>query len=197
MARPKEFDEPGALDAALLHFWTHGFEATSVRDLANVMGITSASLYNTFGDKRSLFGRALDFYIEHTYADPVRRFAGQPAREAIHSFLREIVERSLTDHERKGCMVVNAALEMAPHDAEFADVISKVLVDVEAFFRRCVVAGQKDGTISTAMPADDLARLLLSVFLGLRVLARSRPERKLLDGLVRAALATLDAGVAV
>lgn len=197
MARPKEFDEPGALDAALLHFWTHGYEATSVRDLANAMGITSASLYNTFGDKRALYSRALSYYIEQTYAEPVRRFCQLQARVAIERFLDEIVERTLTDHQRKGCMVVNSALEMAPHDPEFAAVVSKVLRDVEAFFKRCIVAGQKDGTIGTSMRADDLARLFLSVFLGLRVLARSRPERRLLEGLVRAALTMLDGRVSV
>ncbi|CAM2157268.1 TetR/AcrR family transcriptional regulator, transcriptional repressor for nem operon [Pararobbsia alpina] len=197
MARPKEFDEPGALDAALLHFWTHGYEASSVRDLAGAMQITSASLYNTFGDKRALFARTLHYYIEQTYAEPVRRFSKLPAREAIKHFLGEIVERSLTDHERKGCMVVNSALELAPHDSEFREVVSKVLVDVETFFRRSIAAGQRDGTIAASMPTDDLARLLLSVFLGLRVLARTRPERKLLEGLVRAALTMLDGRVAV
>lgn len=193
MARPKEFDEPQALDAALLHFWTHGYEAASVRDLANTMGITSASLYNTFGDKRALFSRALNYYIEQSYADPVRRFSRTPAREAIHGFLDEIVERSLTDHERKGCLVVNTALEVGAHDAEFREVVSKVLVDVEAFFRRCIKAGQKNGTVTGATSADDLARLLLGVYLGVRVLARNRPERALLEGVVRAAFAMLDA----
>ena len=56
MARPREFDEGEALDAAMDCFWRDGYEATSVRDLAARMGITGASLYNAFGDKRSLFG---------------------------------------------------------------------------------------------------------------------------------------------
>lgn len=192
MARSKEFDEPGALDAALHLFWTRGYGATSVRELANAMGITSASLYNAFGDKRSLFSRALTYYIEQTYADSLRNVPRGQADDAIRFFLREIVEKSLTDHLRKGCMVVNSALEVAPHDIEFQTVIARVLVDVESFFYRSVVAGQQAGTISSSIPADDLARLLLGVFLGLRVLARSRPERALLEGLVRSVLVILD-----
>lgn len=192
MARSKEFDEPGALDAALHLFWTRGYGATSVRELANAMGITSASLYNAFGDKRSLFSRALTYYIEQTYADSLRNVPRGQADDAIRFFLREIVEKSLTDHLRKGCMVVNSALEVAPHDIEFQTVIARVLVDVEGFFYRSVVAGQQAGTISSSIPADDLARLLLGVFLGLRVLARSRPERALLEGLVRSVLVILD-----
>ena len=62
MARPREFDERAVLDAAVQCFWARGYEATSVRDLAQGMGLTSASLYNAFGDKRSLYRRALDHY---------------------------------------------------------------------------------------------------------------------------------------
>ncbi|EEA04507.1 transcriptional regulator, TetR family [Burkholderia sp. H160] len=193
MARPREFDETVALDAAVQCFWTRGCEATSVRDLAESMGITCASLYNAFGDKRSLYRRALDHYVERSFGDRVGRFEGHLApRQAIDAFFSEIIERSLNDPDRKGCMLVNSALEVAPHDAEFQRVVANVLVQVEAFFHRCVTAGQRDGTIGTAQPAEDLARLFLGVLLGIRVLARTRPERALLEGLVRPALASLD-----
>ena len=68
MARPKGFDEETALAAALEVFWEKGFEATSVQDLTERMGIQKASLYNTFGDKRALFVRALDAYSTDTIA---------------------------------------------------------------------------------------------------------------------------------
>jgi len=192
MARPREFDETAVLEAAVQCFWARGYEATSVRDLAESMGITSASLYNAFGDKRSLYRRALDHYIAQSFADRVGRFEGHlPPREAIGAFFSEIIERSLNDLDRKGCMLVNSALEVAPHDPEFQRVVANVLVQVEAFFHRCVMAGQRDGTIAAAQPADDLARLFLGVLLALRVLARTRPDRPLLEGLVRPALGLL------
>jgi TetR/AcrR family transcriptional repressor of nem operon len=78
------------------------------------------------------------------------------------------------------------------YDREFQRVVAGVLVEAEKFFRRLVQAGQKDGTISTSQPADDLARVLLGVLLGIRVLARVRPERELLEGMARAVLALLD-----
>ena len=193
MARPREFEEKAVLDAAVHCFWSRGYEATSVRDLAEKMGITGASLYNAFGDKRALYRRALDHYVEQSFGDRVGRFEGTfPPREAIGAFLKEIIERSLRDKERKGCMLVNSALEMAPHDPEFQRIVAEVLVQVEAFFRRCAEAGQKEGTISTSQAAEDLARLLLSTLLGIRVLARTRPERKLLEGLIRPVFALLD-----
>jgi TetR/AcrR family transcriptional regulator, transcriptional repressor for nem operon len=193
MARPREFEEGDVLDAAVQCFWSRGYEATSIRDLAAKMGITGASLYNAFSDKRSLYRRALDHYVERSFGDRVGRFEGNLApREAIGAFFDEIIERSLNDKQRKGCMLVNSALEMAPHDPEFQHVVAEVLVQVEGFFRRCATAGQKSGTITTSQSAEDLARLLLSMLLGIRVLARTRPERELLEGLMRPVFDLLD-----
>src|SRR5277367_1717519 len=98
MARPREFNEAAVLDAAVQCFWTRGYEATSVRDLAERMGITGASLYNAFGDKRSLFRRALDHYLEQGFGDRVTRLEKQlPPREALAAFFAEVIERSLGD----------------------------------------------------------------------------------------------------
>jgi TetR/AcrR family transcriptional regulator, transcriptional repressor for nem operon len=196
MARPREFDEEAVLSAAVQCFWERGYEATTVRDLTEQTGITAASLYNAFGDKRSLYGRALNYYIEHSFVDRVGRFEGQmPPRQALGAFFTEIIERSLADTRRKGCMLVNSALDVAPHDPLFQRVVADVLVQVEAFFRRCVTAGKKDGTITSKQSSEDIARLLLALLLGIRVLARTRPERELLEGLVRPAFSLLDQDV--
>lgn len=193
MARPREFNDAIALNAAIQCFWSHGYEATSVRDLADAMGITGPSLYNAFGDKRALYRRALDHYVEHGFRDRVRRFETQlESRKAIVAFFDEIIERSLADPQQKGCMIVNSALELAPHDPEFQTVLADVLREMERFFFRCVKAGQLAGTISKTVPAVDFARMLLGVLMGLRVLARSRPEPELLRGMVRPVLALLN-----
>jgi TetR/AcrR family transcriptional repressor of nem operon len=195
MARPREFDETTALEAAMRCFWTQGYEATSVRDLAERMGITGASLYNAFGDKRSLYRRALDHYLEQSVRERVARLeAGHPPLAAIRAFFDEIIRRSVTDRERRGCMLVNSALEMAPHDPEFRKVVAQELVFIEGFFRRCTQAGQRDGSISTHQPHDALAKMLLSVLLGIRVLARARPQQDLLEGAAGTALAFLGSG---
>lgn len=192
MARPKEFDESAALDAAILCFWSRGYEATSVRDLADAMAISGPSLYNTFGDKRLLFKKALDHYVQRGFCDRVKRYETELApRAAIDAFFDEIIQLSLTDEQRKGCFIVNSAMELAPHDPEFQAALRSILNEMEAFFLRCVKAGQHDGTINSATPAKDLARMLLGLLMGLRVLARSRPEPELLRGLVRPALTLL------
>lgn len=194
MARPREFDEGTVLDAAVLCFWKQGYEATSVRDLVAHTGITAASLYNAFGDKRALYQKALDHYVEASIADRIRRCEALPPRQAIEGFFEEIVKRSLTDRDRKGCMLVNAALDVAPHDPAFRKVVAEVLTHIEGFFLACVRAGQADGTITRLLHAETLAQNLLGVLMGIRVLARVRPERALLEGAAAPTLALLRAG---
>jgi len=193
MARPREFDEATVLEAAMNCFWAQGYELTSVRELAKQMGITGASLYNAFGDKRSLYRQVLGHYLEQTVRDRVARLEQLPPFPAIRTFFDEIVERSVTDKQRRGCMLVNSALELAPYDPEFQKLVAQEMIFIEAFFRRCIEAGQKDGTISAIRPGAELAKLLLSVLLGIRVVARTRPERAVLEDAANGALELLKA----
>jgi TetR/AcrR family transcriptional regulator, transcriptional repressor for nem operon len=194
MPRPREFDEEAALDAATAHFWSHGYESTSVRDLAASMGLTSASLYNAFGDKRALYERALERYVERGFRERARRFEHRlPPREAIAAFFAEIIDLSVGDPHRKGCLIVNSALELAPHDRRFHRALNGVLKEMEAFFERCVSAGQADGSIPAEPPAADMAKTLLASLMGLRVLARVNPRRALLEGAARPVLCMLGA----
>ena len=193
MARPREFDEETVLDAAADCFWRDGYAATSVRDLAARMGIAAPSLYNAFGDKRELFRRVLDRYAERATRERILRLETTLSpKEAIRAFLGEIVERSLDDGDRRGCLLVNSALEIAPHDAELGGEIAARLGEIEAFFRRAIVRAQAEGDMPAGRAPDDLARLLLAVVLGIRVLARTNPRRDLLEGAAAPALALLD-----
>ena len=135
VARPREFDEAEALEAAMCCFWAKGYEATSTRELAEQMGLAGASLYNAFGDKRSLYRRALDHYLQQSVHERVRRLeATKKPLPAIRAFFAEIIERSVTDRQRRGCMLVNSALEVAPHDNEIRKVVSEELIYIESFF---------------------------------------------------------------
>jgi TetR/AcrR family transcriptional repressor of nem operon len=193
MARPRAFEETAALDAAISCFWRRGYEATSVRDLASAMGIGAPSLYNAFHDKRTLCVRALERYMDGATRERIGRLEQSlPPKQAVRQFIGDIVERSLNDPDRRGCFLINSALEVAPHDPELAEEIARRLGEIEAFFRRAIAAGQADGSIPKQRPARDLARLLLGVLLGIRVLARAKPDRALLEGVARPALALLD-----
>ncbi|PWS36312.1 TetR family transcriptional regulator [Falsiroseomonas bella] len=191
MARPRAFDETAALDAATDCFWRSGYAATSVRDLGAAMGLGAPSLYNAFGDKHALFTRCLDRYLDGNMRARIRRLESTlPPRAAIERFLEEVVARSLADP--RGCLLVNTALEVAPHDAAIAELVADRLSELEGFFHRCLSVGQRDGTIAARRPARDVARLLLTTIMGLRVLARAHPEPALLKGAARQALSLLD-----
>ena len=193
MGRSITFDEAVALDAAIECFWRRGYGATSVRDLAAAMRIGGTSLYNSFGSKRSLFMRALERYLDRTVRARMQRLESSlPPKQAIRAFFQEVIERSLADRARRGCLLINSALEVAPHDRRLGGDIAARLGELESFFRRLIAAAQAHGTVPRSVNASDSARLLLAVLLGIRVLARSKPERALLEGIARPALALLD-----
>jgi TetR/AcrR family transcriptional regulator, transcriptional repressor for nem operon len=194
MGRLKEFDADKAIDGAVDCFWARGYEATSVRDLAEHMGIGGASLYNAYGGKRALFVAALERYANRSSRERIARLeaTGQP-RQAIEAFLSEIIDRSLKDRQRKGCLLVNSALDVAPHDAEIGKVVAGYLEEIRAFFERNIDAGRRAGQIPRNIDATAVSAHLLGVLLGIRVLARTRPDRALLESVVRPALDLLTA----
>src|SRR5262245_56684628 len=193
MARPKAFDEQKAVDAAVGRFWSRGYEATSVRELAQVMGIGGASLYNTFGGKRALFARSLERYADRsTRARLARLEAGHRPKQAIRAFFAEIIRRSLGDRGRKGCLLVNSALDIAPHDAPLGRVVAGYLDEIRDFFRRNLRVARRAGQVPRDLDVEAVSGHLLGVVLGIRVMARTRADRTLLESMARPALALLD-----
>ena len=193
MARFKAFNEDAAIASAVDCFWARGYEATSVRDLAERMGIGGASLYNAYGDKRALFEKALEHYANRSMRERVARLEAQhPPKQAIRAFLTEIIERSLQDADHKGCLLVNSALDVAPHDAEIGKAVAAYLDEIRAFFRRCLDAAAALGQVPPKLDTEVAAGHLLGVVLGMRVLARTGARRKLLEAVAQPALELLD-----
>jgi len=193
MARLKEFDETRALDAAVDCFWQRGYGATSVRDLADAMGIGGPSLYNAFGDKRALFSRSLERYANRSMRERIARLeARHQPKQAIRAFIAEIIDRSLKDPDRRGCLLINSALDVAPHDAEIGAVVAGYLDEIRAFFRRNLEAARRTGQLARTLDPQRVAGHLLGVVAGIRVLARTGAKRGVLEDVARPALALLD-----
>lgn len=192
MARPREFDEVKVLEAAGAVFWAKGFDATTTRDLTESTGLTQSSIYAAFGDKRGIFLRSLRHYLDSILLERIVRLESTKSPgQAIAGFFKEIVDRSLSDAQHRGCMLVNATLTATTDDPDLQHYLAGETIKIEQFFLRCVRAGQASGEISTEARPEDQARHLLAVLLGLRVLARVRPDAVLLNGLVGPALASL------
>lgn len=193
MPRHREFDNDEVLDAAIECFWRRGLAATSIRDLASEMGINGPSLYNAFGDKRRLFAEALERYAQTSMRERIKRIeAKHVGRQAIEAFFKEVIARSLSDPDRRGCLIVNSALEVAPHDQELQLVISAYLREIESFFSRCMAAAADAGEMTPTVDIADAQRLFLAILLGIRVASRANPERALLEGMLRPALALFE-----
>jgi TetR/AcrR family transcriptional regulator, transcriptional repressor for nem operon len=193
MARLKAFDEERAIDKAVDCFWSRGYEATSVRDLGEAMEIGGASLYNAFGDKRTLFVKCLERYANRSSRERMARIEEKHApKDAIRTFLAEIIDRSLKDPDCKGCLLVNSALDVAPHDAAIGKAVAGYLDEIRDFFRRNIEAARRAGTVPKAIDAEGVSGHLLGVLMGIRALTRVKPDRKLLESVARPALALLD-----
>lgn len=189
MARPREFDEDAVLDIATDAFWTSGFDATSTRDLTSSTGLTSSSMYMAFGNKRDLYRLSLDNYLRRSLQEKVSRLEAAPDPAlAITTFFHELVQQSLDDPERRGCLMVNTIFEASAGDDGLRDRVVEVLAFIERFFLGRLTAARSTGRLITDAPLEDVAGHLLSVLLGMRVLARIRPEAALLNGAVEQAL---------
>ena len=189
----KQFDPDSALLKAMQTFWARGYDATSMQDLVDGMGVNRGSLYATFGDKRSLFIQALKRYdAVHRQAWTAALAERSAPREAILGAFEDAIAAAIEGGSRDGCLLVNTALELSPHDPEVASIVAEALTGMERFFRTMILAGQKTGTIPARIPADGTASALLGLFIGLRVLSRSRPEAPLLRALADQAAAMLE-----
>lgn len=187
----KQFSTDEVLTKAMHAFWARGYEATSMQDLVASMGINRASIYATFGDKHSLFIQALRAYDKrHRAAFLERLRQHNPGKAAIVDAFDEVIASAL-EGARDGCMLVNTALELSPHDEAIAGIVSDGMRQVEMFFYDMIKAGQAVDEIPLSVDAERTAQALLSLFIGLRVLTRSRPEKALLKSVARQAEAML------
>jgi TetR/AcrR family transcriptional regulator, transcriptional repressor for nem operon len=192
MARPQEFNAAEALHKAMGVFWRKGYEATSLVDLLKATGLSKSSLYATFGSKRALFLAAFDAYREEREEDMARLLDGKTARDGIEAFFRMIIADARAPEFSRGCMSINQAVEMAPHDPEVRSRVTADFQLLEDVLASTIGRGQADGDIGSARNARELARLFVLAFPGLQVLVRAGSDPDRLDDTLRVLLSSLD-----
>jgi TetR/AcrR family transcriptional repressor of nem operon len=195
MARPRKFDEYVALQEATRVFRENGFEGTSVSDLTEQMGIGKGSLYASFGDKRQLFLAVLAQYQEGL-RDTMQQLLERPgsARAALQGYFDYIVGDSgaaCTEGD-PGCLCVNTAVELAPHDPLIA-ARSRAFNDTgEELLRAALERGKASGEFRADLDTRRAAAFLMTQIYGLSVLRRTNPEPGQLAEIVQTALSLLD-----
>lgn len=168
MPRQREFDMEEALDAATETFWRQGYEATSVADLMDAMGLHKGSVYKAFGSKHDLFLRVLQRYLDKLFV--IMREAMTDAsspRESIRRFIGYVRRTGVEADIRKGCLAVNSIVELAPHDEHIRDMAAKHHARVSRALAKVIAAGQADGSFRTDVTAKGLAMYLTVVAAGL------------------------------
>lgn len=191
MARSKEFDVDIVLGKAMNVFWQQGYEKTSMQDLVTGMGIHKRSMYDTFGDKHTLYMKAIDRYVQNTSAnmeEQVKEAAS--AKGAIRQLFELILQ--MAEMDPKGCLLVNTAVELSYHDPEAAARVNEAFLDTEQLIERLLLDGQASGEISRRRPAADLAAYLHNALVGLRVMVKTTRDVNKLQGIIDTTLEVLD-----
>ncbi|WP_043623935.1 TetR/AcrR family transcriptional regulator [Nonomuraea candida] len=173
MARQRAFDREAALESALLAFWRHGYEATSVAELTAVMGIRPPSLYAAFGDKRRLFEEAVRRYQETYGAFTTRALAEEPTgRGAIERVLREAAAEYASTEHPAGCLIVSAAVNCGPESAEVEELLRGFREQAKAAIRRRIDDDVAAGRLPAGTDTAGLAGFYASVIQGMSTQSR-------------------------
>jgi TetR/AcrR family transcriptional repressor of nem operon len=182
MPRPATFQPDAVIERAMLLFWEKGYAETSVRDLVEGTAVLRGSLYHAFGDKRSLYIQALRRYGALALRQLTEAWdSAAPVRDNVRMVLMAIVDLPEAER-RRGSMVCNCMVEVAPHDAEVAGVVAEILLEFTRFFQAAFAAGQRAGEPAAGTSPRALAHYLVSSIQGLCVTAKAgAPRTELLD----------------
>ncbi|MCX2723088.1 TetR/AcrR family transcriptional regulator [Roseibium salinum] len=151
--RPRNFDEAAALEAAMNVFWQKGFEATSLDDLTKAMGLSRSSFYGAFGDKQSLFLRAVEHYSSNGIRN-LRNVAETAGGDPIDAMMQAISDPK---GGPRGCLLVNCITELAPHDEKVAALGRRHLESIEEIFARALDPQNPDAVRDKARAYSSLA----------------------------------------
>lgn len=167
MARPKEFDVAEALAAATDAFWDRGYEATSMQDLMEVMGLHKGSIYNSFGDKHELFVTCLVGYLDTGYQKIAESIASEASAIAGLKNAFRAVQGTSCDPSRKGCLGMNTVAELVPHDGIVTQLVDQHFTKVATLVTKTIARGQADGELRSDVDPLEMTKFLMTLNAGL------------------------------
>jgi len=188
----KQFDPQEALEKAMHLFWARGYAATGMTELQKQMGIGRKSLYDTFGNKRQLFIKALQHYSETAVRQVFSELskAGTPL-ENVRRFMRLHLEYNASP-ESKGCLLGVGMAQCPTEDAEMAEILRNHMRGIEEGLYRAFTRAQQAGELAESTNTRDLARLYMAMLQGLALAGRVEDDPDVPRSIVHAALAVLE-----
>jgi TetR/AcrR family transcriptional regulator, transcriptional repressor for nem operon len=176
--RPRSFDVDAAVERAMDVFWSRGYHATALPDLLRATKLSRGSLYAAFGDKHSLFLRALDRYIADALARmDVELAAEKEPVDGLRAYLAGYVERTSGANGRRGCLLVATAMELAGKDAEVGRRVVSFFKAMEVRVADALARTKKAGRLAAGVEPASAARILVCFVEGLRVVGKTAPPR--------------------
>jgi AcrR family transcriptional regulator len=189
--RPREFDADQALDRATEVFWRQGYDGTSITDLTASMGINAPSLYAAFGNKRELFDKVMDRYMETRIARRAKALALDDPVEASRRYLEGVVlDGTMPDHP-KGCLMVGGALVCSDANRDVADQLAALRTDVRNDLQRLFARAIEAGRLPAGTDAASLGAYVAAVAQGISVEASGGASRTSLMKVVDVSLSAL------
>jgi AcrR family transcriptional regulator len=189
--RPRTFDTEKSLDAAMMLFWRHGYEGTSLSALTRAMNINGPSLYNAFGDKESLFNKALDRYLQQkaVYLPTALR---EPTVERVLKKLFEgAIDLAMNPKHPDGCMLVHGALATGPDCQRIQKALAARRTMAEGALRKRFEIARDAGELSPATNVEQLASYLITVIWGMSVQAAGGATREQLESIAQIAVSSV------
>lgn len=191
MSRPREFDVDRALHQSMEVFWTKGFKSTSYEDLTRTTQVKKQSLYCVFKDKRDLFLKALALYREQSIVmlEELASREVSPLKK-----LEAICDATLYQNEetmRRGCLILNSALEFGYDDREVNREVTLMFDQVERILERIIRDGQEQGLITERQSGKELAVYLNNVLSGAKVMEKSGASREQIEAVLCTSLALM------
>jgi AcrR family transcriptional regulator len=188
IGRPLSFDRDAVLRQAMLAFWQHGYETTSISDLTQVMGITPPSLYTAFGDKKRLFLEAMLLYAGPPDHLQQALDLAPTSRQAAHGMLQAAAVAFTGQTTPKGCLLASATASGSRDMADVQQAVAEVRRDILRRLSRRIEQDVDAGKLPPNTAVAPLAALIVAVIQGMSVLARDGMDHNALLALADAAL---------
>jgi AcrR family transcriptional regulator len=188
IGRPLSFDRGAALHKAMLLFWRHGYEGTSLSDLTAAMGVTPPSIYRAFGDKKHLFLEAVDRYLSGPVTSESIIADAATAREAARGLLLAAATGFTSAHFPPGCLLASSAISCSAAAADVQDKLAAIRRKTEAHLKVKILGALKAGEIAAETDAGALSAYIMAVIQGMSTLARDGATREKVMRLVDIAM---------
>lgn len=186
--RPLGFDRDAALQQAMLLFWRHGYEATSVKDLVSAMAITPPSLYSAFGDKKQLFLEAVQRYVSGPVTSESIIDEAPTAREAAAGLLKAAAIGFTGYSTPSGCLLASSATSCSPEAADVRDALGKIRLGIEKRLRTKIEQDNATHKSHRVVDAVIMASLVMAIIQGMSTLARDGAARTKLLSIAKTAM---------